>query len=390
MTVLHIAPTPFFSNRGCHIRIRNEIEALNSLNVKVILCTYHHGHSVSGIETRRIWKIPGYRKTDAGYSSFKFIADGLLFFLALKIMWGEQPCLLHGHLHEGALIGWIINKVFFWRKTPLIMDMQGSLTGELNAYRKFRSFSSILRVFSWVEKFVCRLPDYFVCSSEDSCHLLVRQFCIPKEKIMFVGDVVPSRFFSEQKPDELKEKHRIPKDKKIILYTGSLLSGKGIDHVLEAMRNLLGEYDDLFFILVGYPKKDVENYIQKHGLQDSCYVSGEIKYDDLPAWLSVGDIALEPKLNDSGEASGKLIHYMSAGLPIVCWDYPNNRSLLGESGYYVKPSSSEEYTKGIRNALFDFETAKLKDARSRAIAEENYSMKKAGLILKSIYEKLMR
>ena len=28
MLVLHIAPTPFFADRGCHIRIRNEIEAL--------------------------------------------------------------------------------------------------------------------------------------------------------------------------------------------------------------------------------------------------------------------------------------------------------------------------------------------------------------------------
>ena len=81
---------------------------------------------------------------------------------------------------------------------------------------------------------------------------------------------------------------------------------------------------------------------------------------------------------------------MSAGLPIVCWDYPNNRALLGELGYYAKPSFPENYTKEIRDAIFDFETAISKGTRSRAIAKEGYSLEKAGLRLKLLYEELMR
>ena len=49
-TVLHIAPTPFFSDRGCHIRICNEIKALIDCGMQVILCTYPLGDDVPGLE----------------------------------------------------------------------------------------------------------------------------------------------------------------------------------------------------------------------------------------------------------------------------------------------------------------------------------------------------
>ena len=81
MLVLHIAPTPFFADRGCHIRIRNEIEALRDSGVRVILCTYHLGADPAGIDIRRTARIPGYTRVDAGFSPFRFPADILLVLL---------------------------------------------------------------------------------------------------------------------------------------------------------------------------------------------------------------------------------------------------------------------------------------------------------------------
>ena len=39
MRVLHIGPTPFFSDRGCHMRIRGLIRALNDAGVENRLFT---------------------------------------------------------------------------------------------------------------------------------------------------------------------------------------------------------------------------------------------------------------------------------------------------------------------------------------------------------------
>ena len=193
--VLHIAPTPFFADRGCHIRIRNEIEALYGHPVTVLLCTYHLGSDIQGMDVRRIPRIPGYRKLDAGFSPFKFPADILLFFLVLKICWQENPEVLHGHLHEGALIGWAAKVVLFWRRMSLIMDMQGSLTGELVSYGTLKSDRLLSRIAVLVESMICRMPDFFFCSSEESRNTLLTRFKVDVHKTALLQDVVPDGFF---------------------------------------------------------------------------------------------------------------------------------------------------------------------------------------------------
>ncbi|GAH30553.1 unnamed protein product [marine sediment metagenome] len=44
--ILVIAPTPFFADRGCHIRILEEIRALQKLGNKVTLYTYGLGRDM--------------------------------------------------------------------------------------------------------------------------------------------------------------------------------------------------------------------------------------------------------------------------------------------------------------------------------------------------------
>lgn len=43
MKILGIAPTPFFADRGCYMRILGEIQALQRWGHEVPLVTYHPG-----------------------------------------------------------------------------------------------------------------------------------------------------------------------------------------------------------------------------------------------------------------------------------------------------------------------------------------------------------
>ncbi|MFW2404279.1 MAG: glycosyltransferase family 1 protein, partial [Gammaproteobacteria bacterium] len=76
--VLHIAPTPFFADRGCHIRIRGIVGGLAERGYENLVCTYSIGRDVEGVQTRRCATIPGYTKTEAGPSAFKYVADVFL------------------------------------------------------------------------------------------------------------------------------------------------------------------------------------------------------------------------------------------------------------------------------------------------------------------------
>jgi glycosyltransferase involved in cell wall biosynthesis len=385
LTVLHIAPTPFFSNRGCHIRIRNEIEALKRISMRVILCTYHHGNSVEGIDIRRIQNIPGYSQTTAGYSPYKFLADIRLFFLTLKTVLSERPHILHGHLHEGALIGWAVKTLMFRQPMTLIMDMQGSLSGELAAYGAFGAFKPVIALFRFIEHMICRLPNAIVCSSENAMTSLARDFHIPGKNRTLIGDVVPAEFFGDPDPSRLRLSYGIPNDKRILIYAGSLLPAKGIDTVLDAIREISMARNDVFFILAGYPMEAAREYVRSYQLTDICCLPGEVAYSDLPKWLALADIGMEPKQSDSGEASGKLMHYMAAGLPVVCYDLPLNRLLADESAYYADPNRSNGFVNAIERALADPAEARQKGIAARHLSAERFSMKQLGPKLADVY-----
>ncbi|MCI5126398.1 MAG: glycosyltransferase [Candidatus Electrothrix sp. AR5] len=391
-TVLHIAPTPFFADRGCHIRIRNEVEALRPYPYRLIVCTYHHGNDVEGMDIRRIPAIPGYTKLDAGYSPFRFLADFLLFFLVLKTAWQERPTLLHCHLHEGALIGWAVKLCLFWRKMRVLMDMQGSLSGELAAYKAFGSLSFLLAIFRTIEGVICRMPDFFICSSQQSCQVLKKEFKISTEKILLLQDVVPDVFF-EGALQQVVQKNRfqdlIPHDKQVILYTGSLLPGKGVQHIFQAMELLCAEREDLFFVLVGYPWEDAEQYVRQHQLEEFCLLPGQVPYCDLSDWLALGDLALEPKEADSGEASGKLLHYMAAGLPVVCFDTENNRTMLGDAGYYAPSCDGKGVAVRLKDALSEKAQARCRGEKGREQVRAQYSSAAVGQLLHKVYRNFL-
>ena len=84
MKILHIAPTPFFADRGCHIRILGEIKHLQSLGHAVVLATYHIGQDINNLDIHRIINIPWYKKFEAGGSWHKLYLDIFLLWTSIR------------------------------------------------------------------------------------------------------------------------------------------------------------------------------------------------------------------------------------------------------------------------------------------------------------------
>ena len=103
-----IAPTPYFADRGCHVRIYEEARALTKRGHEVCIVTYHLGRDMPGVRVVRIPHVPWYNKLEAGPSWHKPYLDILLLWKSLAEVRSFRPHLIHAHLHEGALIGSVL------------------------------------------------------------------------------------------------------------------------------------------------------------------------------------------------------------------------------------------------------------------------------------------
>ena len=79
---------------------------------------------------------------------------------------------------------------------------------------------------------------------------------------------------------------------------------------------------DCLFVIVGYPVEESQAFVESLGVADKCIFVGQVDYFLLPQYLYLADLAVDPKLDEAGEASGKIINYMGAALPIVCFEGP--------------------------------------------------------------------
>jgi glycosyltransferase involved in cell wall biosynthesis len=339
--ILNIVPTPFFADRGCHMRILGEMKALSNYGYRNIIVTYHNGRDIEGLDIRRIINIPWYKKLEAGPSIHKFYIDILLFFKAASVYFKEKPDIIYGHLHEGAFVGGLIKYLLTFGKVPLVFDVQGSLTSELDTFKWIKGRKAIRWFFHTLEKFICKMPDFFICSSVSNGDIIKNRFHISPDKVRVVIDGVHTDFFNKTPEKGFKEKLGVPANAPLIIFTGALLEAKGIGNLVSAIPMVLKKVKNAHFLIVGYPVEETAKKVKELRVEENVHFTGMVDYFKLPDYLLVSDIAVEPKVDKAGEASGKVINYMGAGLPVVCFEGKNNRRFLGEGGIYAADDKVE-------------------------------------------------
>ncbi|MEZ4558894.1 MAG: glycosyltransferase [Caldilineaceae bacterium] len=126
--VLFIAPTSFFADYGCHVRILEEARVLQSLGHHVTIATYRNGRDLPELTIERTLPIPWRRDYEVGSSRHKIAFDALLGLKTMALLVRRRFDVIHAHLHEGALIGVVLGKL---AGLPVVFDFQGSLTEEM-------------------------------------------------------------------------------------------------------------------------------------------------------------------------------------------------------------------------------------------------------------------
>lgn len=383
--ILQIAPTPFFSDRGCHIRIEGIVRCLEELGYENTLCTYHHGRDIPSINTKRIKTISNYTQTEAGPSKYKLLADWRLLLLSIKQYRQQKPSVIHAHLHEGLLIGLLVKWLFFWNRTPVIGDMQGSLSGELQAHGSFDKKPFLKWPVKTLEWCLMKCANRIVCSSQHSLEKIRTDFSVSASKISLAQDGADrAKPLSDQKRTELLNKYQLPTDTALVVYSGALLESKGLNELKEIINTTVAE--NIHFLIIGYPSENLQPYLAQHQLQDNCTLTGQIDFELLSDYLNLADIAIDSKNNNAGEGSGKILNYLACGLPVVAFNTLNNRTFLS-TGSHLADNVNDLCEQLIRlaNDKAMREQIALENLQR---FEENYSWQVCKTQLDSLYNQL--
>ncbi len=390
--VLMIAPTSFFLDYGCHVRIAEEARILERMGHQVTIVTYYKGRDLNGLAIERTMPIPWRHDYEVGCSKHKIAFDILLLIKSLKVALRRKPDVIHGHLHEGALIGYAVGKLL---RIPLVFDFQGSLTGEMVDHRFLNPHGPFYGPTRRLEEVIDRLPHAIIANSQHAADLLGGEFRCSPEDIHVVPDCVDPYSF---RPDVLTKEERlalksqlgIPFKRKVVVYLGLLAEYQGVGLLIRAAAELVKAHPEVHFLIMGFP--GVENYrAYAHSLRlaDHITFTGKVPYEQAPHYLALGDIAVAPKLSAT-EGSGKLLNYMAMALPTVAFDTPVSREYLGDLGIYAERGSYMALAEAMVTLLEDEERAAALGQALRKRAIENYSWERAGRKIVEVYDLIHR
>lgn len=391
--ILMIAPTSFFLDYGCHIRILEEARALLAQGMQVRIVTYYLGRDLPDLDIVRCAPTPWHADYEVGSSRHKIAFDVLLSWRALRETLAWRPHLIHGHLHEGALIGKVLSAL---AHVPLVFDFQGSLTGEMLDHGFIQEGTAGHYWWRRLEARIVEMPDAILTSTTHSTELLARNFD-RKEGVHALLDSVNLDFFTPRclLPEEIARRRAemgIPPGRKVIVYLGLLADYQGIPQLIQAVARLRARDEAVTLLVMGFPR--VEYYRQQAatlGLTpEDIIFTGKTPYEIAPAQLVLGDVAVAPKLSAT-EGSGKILNYMAMALPTVVYDTPVSREYLGDLGLYATPPGDVE---ALKRAL----TAAIHDAAAdtylrealRDRANRHFSWERTGQQLVEIYKQLWR
>jgi glycosyltransferase involved in cell wall biosynthesis len=290
--------------------------------------------------------------------------------------------LLHDFLRRGTY-GDIIHFTWPWR------DYYLKILKGLN--KKVVSVSydiiplKLPRIYPWPRFKKCidfwKRSDAVIAISENTKRDLI-SLGVDDKKLFVIYPGVDVQLFHPMSKDVARRKLRLPLDKKLLLYIGSLEPKRAVPMkaLIWAYKSLLEKHKDIVLILAG-PFKYVHERVT-----DDVLIMRNVPREKLPFLYASADIFLFPTLY---EGSGiPPLEAMACGTPVIA---PSNSSLpevIGDAGIYVENALEPKAWYDCMKRLIEDEDLRKYLSQKSVNRARIFTWEKSADLLKSIYETL--
>lgn len=266
------------------------------------------------------------------------VADLYSGYKLARIIKREKPAVIHVHNFKDAFVA-AYAKVLSGSNAKLILSrhlVKRSKTGALYTW-----------LYGKLDKIV------FVS------HLAKEEFLLSKpqiksSKIAVVHNSINT--LKTEKTTDIREKYQIGKTAVILVFTGRIVDGKGLDVLLDAVE-MVRELDFKLLILGAGSKEytdKIDHKIAESGLTDKVLLVGFV--DNVSSVIAQADIGILPSvLRESFGLS--VIEFMEQGKVVVTTNNGAQPEFVadGVNGYLVPPSDAEAIADKLRLLISDEE-----------------------------------
>ncbi|MGA2186801.1 MAG: glycosyltransferase family 4 protein [Bryobacteraceae bacterium] len=215
-----------------------------------------------------------------------------------------------------------------------------------------------------------------VVMAEHGRRMLQDIYGAPSAKIDLIAHGIPDVGFVD--PTYFKDQFGV--EGKVVLLTFGLLSpNKGIEYVLNALPQILAEFPDVVYIVLGatHPNElrehgeayrvSLEMLAKKNKIEKSViFYNDFVDLENLKEFIGAADLYLTPYLNEAQITSGTLAYTFGAGKAVVSTPYWHAAELLAEDrGVLVPFGDAQAIAREVIGLLRD-------DTRRHAIRKKAY------------------
>ena len=348
-----------------------------------------NGHSVIVLTRRsdaalkkheRYGKVDVYRLTPVGRGQLK--KWGLLFSsLPMFIKLRNQYELIFVSGYRIIGLAAVLAGKLFHKPVVLKADSQGEMSGDFfqSGLRKL-GISHKTLLFRWFLAFrntILKKANAFSAISPGMASEWIASG-ISSEKIHSIPNSVDtSRFmpveFSQK--DLLRKKLNFPQNATIAIYTGRLVSYKGLPLLLKVWAEIRHKHENILLLLAGTGGLDIHNcehelreYVKVHGLENQVVFTGTVQ--NVPEYLQASDLFVFPTENDAFPSS--IVEAMACGLPVVSTPVGAIKTIItdGKTGLLIQPGNAEQLYQALDIILSNEEMAcRLGKAACRSVQD---------------------
>lgn len=213
---------------------------------------------------------------------------------------------------------------------------------------------------------LARRSDRLVVMARKGAEILRDTYGVPLSKVDIIPHGIPDVPFADS--GEFKDQLGVS-GKSVLLTFGLLGPGKGIEHAIRAMPEIIRQHPETVYLILGatHPhliategekyRTSLEHLADDLGVGNHVvFYNRFVSHDDLKEFIGAADIYLTPYLNEAQITSGALAYVFGAGKAVVSTPYWHAKELLADDrGVLVPFRDSKAISEAVCGLLDDGE-----------------------------------